>query len=187
MSQQVRRIVTGGNVDGVGTFTTIEDVVPVSMGSVAWFGIWGWDDHPELPYTGADTYKPRSVFPKPEKHGGLRVNAVTFPAGFGVDGTKNTPSQEYLELLAAEPPGGEHDSSGGMHSTDTIDFCLVLSGQVDLVQEDRTEVTLKAGDVCIQNGEMHAWKNTSEEDCLIVFVMVGANRDGVGSDRGGKA
>jgi quercetin dioxygenase-like cupin family protein len=62
----------------------------------------------------------------------------------------------------------------GMHTTDTVDFDLVLSGKVYLVLDDGAEVLLKAGDSVVQNGTRHAWENRSSKDCVIAVALIGA-------------
>jgi uncharacterized cupin superfamily protein len=60
-----------------------------------------------------------------------------------------------------------------MQKTRTLDFCLVLEGEITLVL-DREEVQLKAGDTVVQRGTNHAWSNRSDRPCLIAFVLVDA-------------
>jgi quercetin dioxygenase-like cupin family protein len=63
-----------------------------------------------------------------------------------------------------------------MHRTDTVDFDVVLSGELYLEVDDGAEVLLKAGDCVIQNGTRHAWHNRSPENCLVAVAIVGAER-----------
>jgi len=58
-----------------------------------------------------------------------------------------------------------------MHRTETIDYAIVLSGEVVCILDD-SEVTLKAGDVLVQVGTNHAWSNRSKEPCEIAFVLI---------------
>ena len=50
-------------------------------------------------------------------------------------------------------------SDPGMHTTDTIDFEVVLEGTITLELDDGAEVTLRPGDTVVQNGTRHRWKN----------------------------
>jgi len=61
----------------------------------------------------------------------------------------------------------------GMHRTHTLDYCVVLSGEIYAVL-DEGEVLLRAGDCLVQRGTHHAWSNRSEEPCLIAFVLIAA-------------
>lgn len=61
----------------------------------------------------------------------------------------------------------------GMHRTDTVDYCVVLSGEIWAVL-DENEVLLRAGDCLVQRGTRHAWSNRSDRPCTIAFVLVAA-------------
>jgi len=60
-----------------------------------------------------------------------------------------------------------------MHRTKSIDYAIVLSGEIDMLLDD-SEVHLKAGDVLVQQGTNHAWVNRGREPCRIVFVLIDA-------------
>jgi quercetin dioxygenase-like cupin family protein len=64
----------------------------------------------------------------------------------------------------------------GMHTTDTIDFIYVVSGEVWLELDDGQEVHLRPGDTVVQNGTRHAWHNRGSDPCQMVGVLVGAHR-----------
>ncbi len=64
--------------------------------------------------------------------------------------------------------GGSHPAS---HRTETIDYALVLSGEITMVHDDG-ELELKAGDVVIQCGTNHAWSNRSDKPCEVMFVLI---------------
>jgi uncharacterized cupin superfamily protein len=63
----------------------------------------------------------------------------------------------------------------GMHTTDTVDFDIVRSGEVYLKPDDGSEVLLKAGNCVVQNGARQAWRSRSAAHVVAVTV-VGANR-----------
>jgi quercetin dioxygenase-like cupin family protein len=60
-----------------------------------------------------------------------------------------------------------------MHRTQTVDYGIVLSGEVYLVL-DKEETLLKAGDVVVQRGTNHAWSNRSNEPCRMAFILIDA-------------
>ncbi len=76
------------------------------------------------------------------------------------------------------PPGGslcsvlsfppERASHRGMRKTRTLDFCLILEGEITLVL-DTEEVHLKAGDTVVQRGTRHAWSNRSDAPCVLAI------------------
>jgi quercetin dioxygenase-like cupin family protein len=70
-----------------------------------------------------------------------------------------------LELPPGVPPR--------MHKTETIDYVLVLDGEVDMLLDD-SEVHMTAGDVMVQKGTWHGWTNRSDRPCRIAFVLIDA-------------
>ena len=65
------------------------------------------------------------------------------------------------------------------HRTDSIDYVVVMSGEVDMELDDAT-VHLKAGDVLVQRGTIHDWVNRGTEPCVIAFVLIAAKPVTVG-------
>ena len=63
-----------------------------------------------------------------------------------------------------------------MHRTETVDYAIVLEGEVTMLLDD-SEVVLKAGDVVVQCGTNHAWSNRSEKRCRIAFVLMDGEFD----------
>jgi quercetin dioxygenase-like cupin family protein len=60
------------------------------------------------------------------------------------------------------------------HRTDSIDYAVVISGQIDMELDDGEVATLRAGDVLVQRGTIHNWVNRFEETCVIAFVLIAA-------------
>ena len=61
-----------------------------------------------------------------------------------------------------------------MHTTDTIDFEVVLEGTVVLELDDGAEVTLHPGDTVVQNGTRHRWKNPGDSPARLALFICGA-------------
>ena len=59
------------------------------------------------------------------------------------------------------------------HRTDSIDYAVVMSGEIDMALDDET-VHLKAGDVLVQRGTIHNWINNGKEPCVIAFALIDA-------------
>lgn len=59
------------------------------------------------------------------------------------------------------------------HRTDSIDFAVVMSGEIDMTLDDEV-VHLKAGDVMVQRGTIHDWINKGDKPCVIAFVLIDA-------------
>jgi quercetin dioxygenase-like cupin family protein len=73
------------------------------------------------------------------------------------------------------PPG----NAPYMHRTESIDYVIVLNGEIDMDMDDST-VKLAAGDVLIQRGTNHAWANRSGRPARVAFVLVDAVPLGIG-------
>lgn len=88
------------------------------------------------------------------------------PAAFGAEFGQNAPG--LAERFEMDNPG--------MHTTDSIDFDVVLDGEITLELDDGKEVVLRRHDVCVQHGTRHAWRNRSDRPATMLFVLVGATR-----------
>jgi quercetin dioxygenase-like cupin family protein len=73
------------------------------------------------------------------------------------------------------PPGNKPH----MHRTETIDYVVVLEGEIEMDMDDST-VKLKAGDVMVQRGTNHAWANRSAARARVAFVLIDAEPLGIG-------
>jgi quercetin dioxygenase-like cupin family protein len=60
------------------------------------------------------------------------------------------------------------------HRTDSIDYAVVISGEIDMELDDGKSVHLKAGDVLVQRGTIHNWVNKGSAPCVIAFTLVAA-------------
>jgi quercetin dioxygenase-like cupin family protein len=62
----------------------------------------------------------------------------------------------------------------GLHRTDTVDYVICISGEIDMFLDDGRFVSLRAGDVVIQRGTDHAWVNRSDKPCRLAVVLLDA-------------
>jgi quercetin dioxygenase-like cupin family protein len=60
------------------------------------------------------------------------------------------------------------------HRTDSIDYGIVISGELDMELDNGVVVHLKAGDVIVQRGTIHNWVNRGKVPCLVAFVLIWA-------------
>jgi mannose-6-phosphate isomerase-like protein (cupin superfamily) len=179
----MRRVVTGHNETGKSVFVSDSEAPRVAsirgIPDLEMVEIWATDDIPTIPVGKGDpTVKMSSLVPEPE---GTRFRIGRFPPGRvfvqaieeGFDLTAAL--QEYSKKIPglAEATEAEHP---GMHTTDTIDYGVVISGEIWLELDDGAEVHLEQGDCVVQNGTRHAWRNRSSEPCVMAFAMVGAKR-----------
>ena len=63
----------------------------------------------------------------------------------------------------------------GMHRTDTVDYAIILEGEIWAVMDDN-ETLMKQGDVLVQRGTNHAWANRSDKTARICFVLLDGAR-----------
>ena len=84
------------------------------------------------------------------------------------------PSQSGTLFTCVEIYPGHGVDDPGWHATDTVDYVVILKGEVYFLL-DEEEVLLKAGDMLVIRGMNHTWANRSSETCTIVGVMIGAN------------
>jgi uncharacterized cupin superfamily protein len=63
-----------------------------------------------------------------------------------------------------------------MHRTRSIDYGIVLQGEIYLILDD-SETLLRAGDIVVQRGTDHAWENRSDRLCRMAFILIGGEFD----------
>ncbi len=169
-----RRVATGHDASGKAVFASDVEVSGLALDLLpGWefFDIWGGDETPSFPDAGqkppAATY-----FPAVD---GFRFSFSIIPP----EGTLGEPGLDVERALAevetALPGLMGHLEPDGMHRTDTIDFEIVMQGQVYLQVDDGVEKLLQVGDTVVQNGTRHVWRNPGPGDCLLAVFMVGAH------------
>ena len=178
----IRCVVTGQEASGKSIFVRDAPVAPVTLALLPGFEfhqLWGSDSIVQLPSDGAAPqrsgyFPPMNgfrfgfwVMPPDAKS---EVAPADLPAAFGELREKLPGMAEALE-----------PKNPGMHTTDTVDFDVVISGEVYLELDDGSEVLLKAGDCVVQNGTRHAWRNRSQANCVIAVALVGAARQHSGA------
>ena len=62
-----------------------------------------------------------------------------------------------------------------MHRTDSIDYIVVMSGEIDMELDNGVEVHLKQGDVMVQRGTIHNWINRGTETCVMAVILIHAD------------
>jgi mannose-6-phosphate isomerase-like protein (cupin superfamily) len=115
-------------------------------------------------------------FPGP---GGVRFRFFTFLPTPKRDTLVEVEKQLLLEQAQGDGlsnfAGAFDPKRPGMHISDSIDFVLVLSGEV-VLELERREILVKEGDVVIMRGGWHNWRNETDQPCTVASVMVGAHR-----------
>jgi len=175
----MRRVITGV-VGGKAVF--LADGEPSNRHEYAgWPGhmtsvIWATAATPTLPVSlGGEPQPGILVSPAP---GETRLMCVRFPPDsifadprFDGPGYGAEAGVHLKGLIDAFEPGGN-----GMHRTDSIDYDVVIDGEIWLELDDGAETCLKTGDVVVQGGTRHAWRNKSAKDAVMLFVLVGAKQ-----------
>src|SRR5262249_31355059 len=182
MANPIRRVVTGHDAngravvieDGPAPFVHVSDIIPGRHST----DIWRTGAAPARIVAEAPepTLGPRRQMP--EKRGTvLRINHYP-PESEAVRRMTPEASQRAFAALgnreaATYGKGGRHPL---MHRTETIDYAIVLAGEITMVLDD-TDVHLKAGDVVVQCGTNHAWSNRSDAPGVIAFVLIDGEFD----------
>jgi mannose-6-phosphate isomerase-like protein (cupin superfamily) len=176
---KVRRVVTGHDRSGKAVFVSDREVEPTTvalMPGAEFHKLWGADRAPSFPDDGAEPAQ-STYFPP---IGGFRFGMFTLPPntrGAGPPATSDAAAAvRELEEKLPGMAGYMEPNAPGMHTTDTIDFEIVLDGEVVLELDDGKEAHLKAGDTVVQNGTRHAWRNKGNEVCRMLVILIGAHR-----------
>jgi mannose-6-phosphate isomerase-like protein (cupin superfamily) len=173
---QVRRVVTGHR-DGRAVVVADGDVEPITLSmipGVEFFEVWSEKGPRFVPQEGPFPDVPR-FFPDSDE---VVFRFVTIPAGASEAGEAADRDADLQEAIARVPRLVDHlePENPGMHTTDSVDFGIVVSGEVHLELDNGAEVLLAPGSCVVQNGTRHAWRNRSSEPALIAFVLLGATR-----------
>lgn len=186
-SDDIRRIVTGHDQDGKAVVLSdgaLPHVTrPSTQPGLAFHEIWNTNRMPmSLGFTEAEpTDQHRDTAPPPN---GTIIRIVDIPPE-GQDGP-DLNREEAGKLFEAVGLGenAKHAIPGRhplMHRTESVDYGVVLSGEIVLLLDDDA-VPLRPGDVVIQRGTIHAWANRSDEICRMLFVLTDARFDAALSD-----
>lgn len=116
---------------------------------------------------------------------GTRIRVLDIPPEG--DNFKDMSAEEarrhFEEIGAAEASSysGAADSRHAfMHRTETIDYGIVLEGEITLIM-DEGETIVRAGDIVVQRGTNHGWANRTDRNCRIAFVLIdGMFQEGLG-------
>ena len=175
---EVRRVVTGHTTDGKSVFVSDEMVAPTApalMPGLEFHRLWSGDAAPTFPDNGTQP-PPGAYFPPV---GGFRFGFFTLPPSGQPGPPTDIDVSAALADLERDLPGlmaHMEPDEPGMHTTDTVDFEVVLSGQVVLELDDGAERVLRPGDTVVQNGTRHRWSNRGAEPAVLAVFIAGAHR-----------
>jgi mannose-6-phosphate isomerase-like protein (cupin superfamily) len=182
MDSPVRRVVTGHDVNG--------KAIVLSDGPAPFFhqmpqdpdwhstDVWRTDSMPVQIALRApeSTNGPRRQMPT--RNGTvIRINSFPPETQAASQMTPEDSSKAFAALgnenAATFGKGGRHPL---MHRTQTVDYAIILSGEIDMLLDD-VDVHLKEGDVVVQCGTNHSWVNRSSQPCKIAFILIDGTFD----------
>jgi hypothetical protein len=178
----MKRVVTGQNRAGRSVVLMEGEPSHVSefqnLPGMRLLEIWATDTNPQVPFNGEDPTVTMTDFIAPL--GGTRFRIEFYPPDAEIDALADKGeidlTQAGEEFAAAMPDIAAVLEPDFMHTTDTIDYNIILSGELWCELDDGMEVHLQAGDCLVQCGTRHAWRNKGTQTCVKAAIMVGAER-----------
>ncbi|MFK0154717.1 cupin domain-containing protein [Streptomyces sp. NPDC090493] len=178
MSLRLRRVVTGRNGSGASVVRTDTPpprtvrltAAPAFQGAL----LWSTDQVPDLSADTDDPTPTESSFVPPP--GGTRLHIMRFPPETAMTAPGVDPAAVAAEQRSQMPGLADVFEADGMHVTDTLDYAIVIDGEVWLELDDGALTRLGPGDVVVQQGTRHAWRNLGEHPVTMAFVLVGGTR-----------
>jgi mannose-6-phosphate isomerase-like protein (cupin superfamily) len=177
-----RRIVTGHNEQGKAVIQ--EDGPPPrtariggEMGPI-FYEVWNTRETPARIDRASGEPPEQGIILAPPKNG-TRIRVLDIPPED--ERVKQLTAEEarahFAEVGAADASShGEGSRHAFMHRTETIDYGIVLEGEITLIL-DEGETVVRAGDIVIQRGTNHGWANRSGKNCRIAFILIDGKFD----------
>ncbi len=173
----IRRVVTGHDRSGASAVVLDTDVPRSSafqhIPGMASRLVWASAPVPGLPFDGVDPTPAVADFVPAS--GATRFLIVTFPPDSVFSAPDFDPAAAAAENLALSPGLAERFEPDGMHTTETMDYGIVLDGEIWLELDEGRSAHLQRHDAVVQNGTRHAWRNKSERPATLAFVLIGAS------------
>jgi mannose-6-phosphate isomerase-like protein (cupin superfamily) len=181
-----RRIVTGHDAEGRAVI--LEDRPPSRVARIGgdlgplFHEVWNTRETPaRIDRAGGEPPEDGITLAPPKN--GTRIRVLDIPPEDPSisDLTPGEARAHFAEVGAGD--AASHTGSGSrhpfMHRTETIDYGIVIEGELTLIL-DEGETVVRAGDIVIQRGTNHGWANRSSKPCRIVFVLIdGRFEDGL--------
>jgi mannose-6-phosphate isomerase-like protein (cupin superfamily) len=170
VGQRVKRVVTGHDPRGRSAFS-IEDEPPAIVlekaGGLRLTELWATSEVPARLAGDEDRAKrPRRI--EPDAMGSV-FRVIEYPPDS--ERLQRIDPEAHFASMGARAADQATRRHPGMHRTNTLDYAIVLSGEIYAVL-DEAEVLLKAGDVLVQRGTSHAWSNRTDRPARIAFVLI---------------
>jgi len=176
---RLRRIVTGHDgegasivaLDGAPSVASAYEHVPGMMTRL----VWATSADGRIPARAEDPTTP--TLSHVPAAGETRFIVATFPPDSVFAAAEFRPELAAEENRRLSPGLAELFEPDGFHRTDTVDYAIVLDGELRLELDDGTRTRLRQHDVLVQNGTRHAWRNESDRPATVAFVLMGARRE----------
>jgi mannose-6-phosphate isomerase-like protein (cupin superfamily) len=167
VADDVRRVVTGLD-DRNHAVVLFDSRIPIKQDSpvISSTNFWITDGTPPSLYS-KDTVRPIGVSP-PDN--GTKFRLVEF-APLSPEIEAKLPPEMIMKGVAHAPEKGIPVKHPMMHRTRSLDYAVILSGEIDMMLDD-TSVHLKQGDVIVQQATNHGWVNRGTQPCRILFVLM---------------
>ncbi len=168
MAESHRVIITGANEHGR---SVVVEETHTTMTGPGNFDFWQTKPGQSL-HDVSFGRSPMKFFPAP---GGTMFRLFTIPPA----DPKMTPAdvaklQDWFFNEVGDPNGrGDTSRHPLMHKTPTVDYIVLLSGEISLVLDEGEPIKLKPFDAVVQRAVGHSWFNAGRESALLVAVMVG--------------
>ncbi|HUI12320.1 MAG TPA: cupin domain-containing protein [Xanthobacteraceae bacterium] len=169
--KSTRRIVTGHDARGKAV-VLFDGALPAKQRSAGGNGmtlLWVTSEAPVDAAGAADRAQTQVGVPPPANGTIFRiVDFAPLPA--------NAPPVDHHQILVSmgiDPATQGYARHANTHRTRTIDYAIVLDGEIDMLLDD-TEIHVKAGDVLVQQATNHAWVNNGTKPCRIAFILIDA-------------
>jgi mannose-6-phosphate isomerase-like protein (cupin superfamily) len=173
--KSTRRIVTGHDASGKAV-ALFDAAVPAKQRSAGGNGmtlLWVTSEFPVDMTSSADRAHTPVGVPPPANGTIFRIVDFAPVSGGGGGGGAPVDHHQILVSMGIDPATQGYARHDNTHRTRTIDYALVLEGEIDMLLDD-TEVHVKAGDVLVQQGTNHAWVNNGTKPCRIAFILIDA-------------
>jgi mannose-6-phosphate isomerase-like protein (cupin superfamily) len=168
-ASDIHRVVTALDANNKST-TLLDSDVPLEVGKSGNPGavIWITDSNP-AGFSQEDTGK-RPIGISPPDNGTV-FRVVEFPPVDDAKLASMDPNFMMKVVGPTAPARGVPPTNPMEHRTRTVDYAIIMSGEIDMMLDDKT-VHLKAGDVVVQQATNHAWLNHGKEPCRVIFVLM---------------
>ena len=169
---EVRRVVTKLDESGRAVVMIDERMALVRPRGPTFVGnLWVTDRSPPDFSSGVDRGKTKIGLMPPK--GGSVFRVVDFPPESEAVAHLGTVTMQDVVGAAGTPAKGVAPRHPMMHRTRTLDYAIIMAGEIDMLL-DEGEVHLKAGDVVVQQATNHAWANRGAAPCRIAFILMDA-------------